>query len=96
MFISAFVLTALIPLQVSPYGHSNVPIGSPIVVGAYVDASKILGLPKFRLRDDQGKLYVPNKAMLQEPLAQLHEHAGLIFPVEINQRKAYIQTYVRR
>jgi hypothetical protein len=93
--LSSLVFISLMPLQVSPYGRSNLPLASPIFVGAYVDASKILGLPKFRLRDGQGKLYVPDKAMLQEPLAQLNEHAGLVFPVEINQRKAYIQTYVR-
>lgn len=94
--ISSLVFIALMPLQVSPTGRSGVPISTPLVVAAYVDASRILGLPKFRLRDGNGNPYLPDKALLQEPLAVVHDNAGIIFTSEVNKRKAYIQSYVRR
>ena len=72
------------------------PLSTPVVVAAYVDASKILGLPKFRLRDRNGNPYLPDKTLLQEPLAIVHDSAGIVFMGEVNKRKAYIQSYVRR
>lgn len=96
MLISAFVLVSLMPLQISPAGNSGIPIGTPWVVAAYVDASKILGLPRFRLRDGNGNPYMPDKVLLQEPLAVIHENAGITFLAEVNKRKAYILSYVRR
>lgn len=84
------------PLQVSPAGKSGVPLSTPLAVAAYVDTSKILGLPKFRLRDGNGNLYLADKTLLQEPLAMVHDSAGIIFTGEVNKRMAYIQSYVRR
>ena len=93
--ISSLVFITLIPLQVSPVGKSTVPLSKPLAVAAYVDAAKILGLPKFKLRDGNGNPYLPEKTMLQEPLAMVHDSAGIIFTSEVNKRKAYIQSYVR-
>jgi hypothetical protein len=84
------------PLQVSPAGKSGVPLSTPLAVAVYVDTSRILGLPKFRLRDRNGNPYLPDKTLLQEPLAMVHYSAGIIFTGEVNKRKAYIQSYVRR
>jgi hypothetical protein len=94
--ISTLVFITLMPLQVSPAGKSTVPLSKPLAVAAYVDASKILGLPKFRLRDGNGNPYLPEKTILQEPLAMVHDSAGIIFTSEVNKRKAYIQSYIRR
>ena len=94
--ISSLVFITLMPLQVSPTGKSVVPISRPLAVAAYVDASKILGLPKFRLRDGNGNPYLPDRALLQEPMAMVYDSAGIIFTSEVNKRKAYIQSYVRR
>ena len=96
MLTSALVLVTLMPLQVSPAGKSPVSLGTPIAVAAFVDSAKILGLPKFKLRDSNGNPYLPDKALLQEPLATIHHHAGVAFPSEVNKRKAYILSYVRR
>jgi hypothetical protein len=92
--LSSLVFIALLPLQISPAGQSPVPISKPLAVAAIVDTAKILGLPKFRLRDSNGNPYFANKAMLQEPLAAI-DHAGVVFPIEVNRRKTYIQSYVR-
>jgi hypothetical protein len=94
--LSTLVFITLIPLQVSPSGKSPVPISKPLAVAAFVDSAKILGLPKFRLRDRNGNPYLPEKTLLQEPLAMVHDSAGIIFTSEVNKRKAYIQSYVRR
>lgn len=96
MLTSALVLITLLPLQVSPSGHSTAPLGRPIAVAIFVDAAKILGLPKFRLRDSNGNPYLVDKILLQEPLALIHDSAGVVFPAEMSKRKAYIQSYVRR
>ena len=96
MLTSAFVVFSLIPLQVSPTGNSTIPLSTPLAVAAFVDAAKILGLPKFRLRDGNGNPYLPDKTLLQEPLAIVHDSAGIIFTGEVNKRKAYIRSYVRR
>jgi hypothetical protein len=93
--ISSLVLITLLPLQISPSGQSSLPISKPLAVAAFVDAAKILGLPKLRLRDSNGNPYFANKAMLQEPLAIIHHHAGVEFPIEVSRRKSFIQSYVR-
>ena len=93
--LSALVFITFMPLQVSPTGKSTVPLSRPFAVAAYVDASRILGLPKFKLRDGNGNPYLPDKILLQEPLAIVHDSAGIIFTGEVNKRKAYIQSYVR-
>ena len=84
------------PLQVSPAGKSGVPLSTPIAVSAYVDASRLLGLPKFRLRDSSGNPYLSDKALLQEPLATVHEYAGIKYASEVSNRKTFILSYVRR
>ena len=94
--LSTLVLISLMPLQVSPTGTSQVPISRPLAVAAFVDSAKILGLPKFRLRDSNGNPYFSDKALLQEPLATVYDQAGIIFTSEVNKRKAYIRNYVRR
>lgn len=94
--LSTLVFVTFMPLQVSPTGKSVVLLSRPLAVAAYVDASKILGLPKFRLRDGNGNPYLPEKTLLQEPLAMVHDSAGIIFTSEVNKRKAYIRNYVRR
>ena len=90
------VIIALMPLQISPSGQSGVKPGTPLAVIAYVDTAKILGLPKLRLRDSNGNPYLPDKTLLQEPLAIVYANAGVVFPAEMSKRKAYIQSYVRR
>ena len=94
--LSTLVFITFMPLQISPGGNSPVPISKPLAVAAFVDSAKILGLPKLKLRDDKGKLYSPYKAMLYEPYALVHQHAGMPMVSELNIRKAYINSYVRR
>jgi hypothetical protein len=94
--LSALVLIAFLPLQVSPSGKSTVPISRPLAVAAFVDSARILGLPKLKLRDSSGNLYAPYKAMMQEPLAIVHQHAGMPMVSDVTIRKAYIQSYVKR
>jgi hypothetical protein len=94
--LSSFILISLMPLQISPGGKSTIPLNTPLAVVAFVDTAKILGLPKFRLRDSNGNPYLPDKALLQEPLAIVHDQAGVIFTSEVNKRKAYILSYVKR
>lgn len=94
--LSTLVFITLMPLQISPGGNSPVPISRPLAVAAFVDSAKILGLPKFRLRDAKGNLYFPYKAMMQEPLAIVQQHAGMPIVNDVTIRKAYINSYVRR
>jgi len=94
--LSTLVFMTLMPLQVSPSGNSSVPISRPLAVAAFVDSAKILGLPKLKLRDGNGKLYSPYKAMMHEPYALVHQHAGMPMVSELTIRKAYINSYVRR
>ena len=94
--LSTLVFMTLMPLQVSPSGNSPAPISRPLVVAAFVDSAKILGLPKFKLRDAKGNLYFPYKAMTQEPLAIVQQHAGMPIVNDVTIRKAYINSYVRR
>jgi len=94
--LSTLVFMTLMPLQVSPSGNSTVPISRPLAVAAFIDSAKILGLPKFKLRDDKGNLYSPYKTMMYEPLALVQQHAGVPMVSEITMRKAYINSYMRR
>jgi len=94
--LSTLVFITLMPLQVSPSGNSPVPISKPLAVAAFVDSAKILGLPKLKLRDGNGKLYSPYKAMMHEPYALVHQHAGMPMVSEVSMRRAYINSYVRR
>lgn len=94
--LSTLVFVTFMPLQVSPTGQSTVPLSRPLAVAAYVDTAKILGLPKFKLRDSKGNLYSPYKAMMQEPFAIILQHAGMPMVSDITMRKAYIQSYVKR
>ena len=96
MLTSALILVTLLPLQVSPSGKNLIPFNRPLAVAVYVDSAKILGLPKFRLRDSNGNPYLADKTLLQEPLAIVHDHAGVVFTAEVAKRKAYINSYVRR
>ena len=96
MLISALVLITILPLQVSPSGKNAISLNRPLAVAVFLDSAKILGLPKFKLRDSSGNRYQPEKILLQEPLAVLQQNAGLINASNENPRKTYIQSYVRR
>lgn len=89
-------MITLMPLQVLPRGNLTIPLNRPVAVAAFIDTAKILGLPKFRLRDSNGRPYSADKALLQEPLALIYESAGITFISELNKRKAYIVSYVRK
>ena len=94
--LSTLVWITFLPLQVSPTGQATVPLSKPLAVAALVDSAKILGLPKLKLRDDHGRLYSPYKAMMYEPYALVHQHAGMPMVSEVSMRRAYINSYVRR
>jgi len=94
--LSTLILITFMPLQVSPSGKSTVPISRPLAVAAFIDSARILGLPKLKLRDSNGNMYIAQKAMMQEPLAIVHQHAGMPMVSEVTLRKAYINSYVRR
>ena len=78
------------PLQIQPNAGLATTLHKPVAVKAFVDTAKILGLPKFPLRDSHGSLYLPNKVLLQEPFALLQDRAGQSLPVETKPRRAYI------
>lgn len=94
--LSTLLFITLMPLQTSPSGHTAVPISKPLAVSAFVDSARIIGLPKFKLRDAKGNLYFPHKAMLQEPSAIVQQHAGVPMVSDVKVRKAFINSYVRR
>jgi len=94
--LSTLVFITLMPLQVSPTGKSFVPLSRPLAVVAFVDTAKILGLPKFKLRDSSGNIYLPNRVMMHEPYALVHQHAGASIVGDVTLRKAYITSYVHR
>lgn len=93
--LASLVLITLMPLQVSPTGKSLVPISKPLAVAAFIDSAKILGLPKFKLRDSNGNLHSQYRVMMHEPYALVHQHAGQPMVSEVTARKAYINHYVR-
>jgi len=94
--LSALLFITLLPLQVSPSSQSSVPISRPLAVAAFIDSAKILGLPKFKLRDDKGTLYFPYRVMMYEPYALVHQQEGMPMVSELTMRKAFINSYVRR
>jgi hypothetical protein len=94
--LACLVFMTLLPLQVSSIGQSPAPISKPVLVAAFVDIAKIMGLPKFRLRNSQGHPYVAHQALVHEPLAIVQSHAGMANLSDLNLRKAYIQTYIKR
>jgi hypothetical protein len=85
-----------LPLQIASHSGGTGQFKPFFVTRSFVDCAQILGLPKFKLRDSSGNPYLPDKALLQEPLATVHENAGIIFLSEVNKRKAYILSYVKR
>lgn len=93
--LSSLVFITFLPLQISPAGQSTVPLSKPLAVAAFIDSARILGLPKLKLRDSNGNVYSPYKAMLQEPLVIVQQHAGIPMVSEVTLRKAYINSYVR-
>jgi len=97
MLTSALILVSLLPLQISSAGRGPMPLNKPLTVAVFLDVAKIIGLPKFKLRDSRGNLYVPDKALLEEPLAIIYANANIPAPdTTMSQRKQYISAYVRR
>ena len=85
------------PLQVHGGVFIREPLFKPVLVGALIDSARILGLPKYRLRESSGKLYLPNKTLLQEPLALLNKEAGMmVSEVGGTKRRLFISSYTRR
>jgi hypothetical protein len=95
MLTSAFLLATILPFEVTPRDAIAPSLNRPVTVAAFVDSAKIMGLPRLKLRDSSGNRYIPNKAMLFEPAALIHEQAGTVGE-SINPRKAFIQGYLRR
>jgi hypothetical protein len=96
MLTSALVIFTMLPIQACPSGQAPTPLNKPLAVAAFIDAARILGLPKFKLRDVKGNPYLSEKTLLQEPLAHIQDSAGITLVSEISKRKAYIASYVRR
>jgi len=96
MISGVILMTLVLPMQIAFHARPAVKPSPFFMVGAFVDCAKILGLPKFRLRDSNGNPYIADKALDQEPLAVVHASAGIAFQGELNQRKRYIQGYVRK
>jgi hypothetical protein len=95
MLTSALVLITILPLQLSPSGRNVIPLNRPLAVSVFVDSAKIIGLPRLKLRDSKGNRYIPNKAMMFEPAALVHQQAGTAGE-RINPRRAFIQGYLKR
>jgi hypothetical protein len=95
MLTSALVLITILPLQLSPSGRNVIPLNRPLAVSVFVDSAKIIGLPRLKLRDSNGNRYIPNKAMMFEPAALVHQQAGTAGE-RINPRRAFIQGYLKR
>jgi hypothetical protein len=97
MISGVIILSFLMPLQVNGGIFIKEPLFKPVLVGAIVDSARILGLPKYRLRDSSGNTYLPNKALLQEPLALIHKEAGVtVLEAGFTKRKPFISSYIRR
>lgn len=96
MIFGVILMTVLLPLQIQVHDHNGHRVNPFFAVGAFVDCAKILGLPKFRLRDSRGNPYSPDKAMRQEPMALVHEGAGIALTSQVSKRKAYILSYLHR
>ena len=96
MLTSALLLMTLLPLQVSPSATRELALDKPVMVAAVVDCARILGLPMLKLRDGSGNRYLPEKIILQEPLAVIQLSSGGMYFSQSTIRKAYIQSYVKR
>jgi hypothetical protein len=95
MLTSALLLATILPFEIKHKDSIAPSMMRPVTVGAFVDTAKILGLPRLKLRDSNGNRYIPNKAMLFEPAALVHQQAGAIGE-RINPRKAFIQGYLKK
>ncbi len=95
MLTSALLLATILPFEFIPEDAIAPSLARPIMVAAFVDSAKILGLPRLKLRDSSGNRYIPNKAMLFEPAALVHQQAGTASE-KINPRRAFIQGYLKR
>lgn len=97
MLSSALLMTILLPTQIATISPPGTKIEPFFLASAFVDCAKILGLPRFKLRDHNGNPYIPDKAMQQEPLAQILANANLtVSELEVSKRKKYIQSYIKR
>lgn len=97
MISGVVLMTLLLPVQIASFSPAKRKFEPFFVVGAFVDCAKILGIPKFRLRDANGNPYLPDRVLLQEPLAQVLSSANVVISeAEVSKRKKYIQTYVKR
>jgi hypothetical protein len=96
MLTSALLLATILPFEITPKDAITPPLSRPVTVAAFVDSAKILGLPRLKLRDASGNRYIPNKAMMFEPAALVHQHAGTATGERINPRRAFIQGYLKR
>ena len=97
MISGVIILSFLLPMQVQGGVFIREPLFKPVLVGAFVDSARILGLPKYRLRDSGGNTYSPNKTLLQEPLALINKEAGMtVSEIGATKRRPFISTYIRR
>jgi hypothetical protein len=95
MLTSALLLATILPFEITPKDAIAPSLSRPVTLAAFVDSAKILGLPRLKLRDSSGNRYIPNKAMMFEPAALVHEQAGTVGE-KINPRRAFIQGYLKR
>lgn len=93
--LSTLILITLMPLEVSPTGKSLVPLNKPLAVAAFIDSAKILGLPKFKLRDSNGNVHAQYRVMMHEPYAMVQQHAGMPIFSDAISRKTFINACVR-
>ena len=90
-------MTLVLPLQIASHSGETGQFNPFFIAGSFVDCAQILGLPKFKLRDSSGNPYLPDKALLQEPLAMVYASADIVISeAAVSKRKKYIMSYVRR
>ena len=95
MLTSALLLATILPFELTPKDAIAPSLARPVTVAAFVDSAKILGLPRLKLREANGNRYIPNKAMLFEPVALVHQQAGTTVE-RVNPRRIFIQGYLKR
>jgi len=97
MISGAVLMTLVLPLQIASHSGGTGQFKPFFVTSSFVDCAQILGLPKFKLRDSNGNPYLPDKALLQEPLAMVYASADIVISeAALSKRKKYIMSYVRR
>ena len=97
MISSVVLMTLVLPLQIAGHSGGTGTFNPFFVAGSFVDCAQILGLPKFKLRDSNGNPYLPDRALLQEPLATVYASANIVISeAAISKRKKYIMSYIRR